>query len=347
MAGAKRKGIRLYNSKAYTKMKSFLKFTSIAIIALFTKNANADVRLPAIIGDHMVLQQNTEVNLWGWCEPFENIKIHTSWDTTTFSGKGTSEAEWNIKIKTPVAGGPYSISITANNKITIQDVLIGEVWDCSGQSNMEMSQSWGIKEYAQDMDSANNKSIRLFHIPKLSALYPQDDTKGTWVVCNPNDAKQFSLSGYFFGKKLQETLSVPIGLIEANWGGTPAEVWTPKDSITNNAVLHKAADNLQYSDYWPVKPSSTFNAMINPITKFNIAGVIWYQGEANTNSPLTYSQLFTTMINSWRAAWHNNFPFYFVQIAPYSGYDNTCRCFIKRSTNKNFGSCKNRNGNNR
>lgn len=315
-------------------MKIFFITTLVLLTTLLIQKASANVRLPAIIGDHMVLQQNTNVKLWGWCEPFEKISINVSWDTTTYNGKGTSEAKWEIKIKTPAPGGPYTIIISAYNKIVIEDVLIGEVWDCSGQSNMEMSYSWGITQYTADADSANIKSIRLFHIPKLSAAYPQDDTKGSWVVCNPDDMKQFSLAGYFFGKKLNDVLSVPVGLIEANWGGTPAEVWTPKDSIINNITLHKAADNLKYSDYWPVKPSATFNAMISPITNYTIAGVIWYQGEANTNSASTYTQLFTTMINSWRTAWHIDLPFYYVQIAPFSGYDGISGALLKEAQTK-------------
>ena len=145
-----------------------------------------------------------------------------------------------VSLKHPLRG-PYTLTIAGHNTIIIEDVLIGEVWDCSGQSNMEMNYSWGVKQYTTDAENATNKSIRFFHIPRLTAEYPQEDTKGQWVVCNPEDMKQFSLAGYFFGQKLQETLSVPVGLIEASWGGTPAEAWTPKDSIDSNPVLKEAA----------------------------------------------------------------------------------------------------------
>ena len=119
----------------------------------------------------------------------------------------------------------------------LEDVMIGEVWDCSGQSNMEMSYSWGVSQYAQDITNATNNNIRLFKVPRSTAEFPQDDTKGKWVVCNPEDLKRFSLVGYFFGKKLQETLKVPVGLIDASWGGTPAEVWTPTDSIDHGSGI--------------------------------------------------------------------------------------------------------------
>lgn len=302
-------------------MKKFtIAFFSIVICSTFFLNSKADVHLPAVISSHMVLQQNTYVNIWGWSEPGEKIIISPSWDTANYTTSGSPEAKWILKIKTPTAGGPYSLTIKGNNKIVIDDVLIGEVWTCSGQSNMEMSYSWGIKQYTNDIEKSANQSIRLFHVPKLTAAFPQDDLKGYWVVCNPVDLKTFSLAGYFFGQKLHEVLSVPVGLIEASWGGTPAEVWTPKDSVDNNAVLKKAADSLKPSKGWPIKPSVTFNAMISPITNYNIAGAIWYQGESNVGTASTYHQLFSTMIKSWRTAWQTDFPFYFVQIAPFSGY---------------------------
>ena len=182
-------------------------------------NVQADIRLPAIIGKHMVLQQKSDVRIWGWSDPGEKIKITSGWDTTTYNTTGSSGGKWSVTIKTPLAGGPYTLIISGHNKITIEDVLVGEVWDCSGQSNMEMNYNWGIKQYAADAANATNKNIRFFHIPRLTAEYPQEDTKAQWVVCNPEDMKQFSLAGYFFGQKLQKVLSVPVGLIEASWGG--------------------------------------------------------------------------------------------------------------------------------
>jgi len=304
-------------------MKKFallLLLIMLSVSAFFT--AEADVRLPAIIASHMVLQQNSEVNIWGWCGPGEKINLTTGWVTASYNTIGSSGAKWNLKIKTPLAGGPYTLTINGHNKIILDDILIGEVWDCSGQSNMEMNYNWGIKQYTSDVENATNKSIRFFHIPNLTADYPQDDTKGNWVVCNPEDMKQFSVAGYFFGQKLQEVLSVPIGLIEASWGGTPAEAWTPKDSIESNPILKEAANHLTPNPGWPINTAATFNAMINPIANFNIAGVIWYQGEANVGTASTYYAIFSTMIASWRKAWQKDFPFYFVQIAPFAGYGN-------------------------
>jgi len=288
-----------------------------AIIAL---PAKADVRLPAIIADHMVLQQNSEVKLWGWCEPGEMIKVKADWDTTTYTAKGTGDANFMLTIKTPSAGGTHTITINASNKIVLADVLIGEVWVCSGQSNMEMSVNWGLP-YQEDVAKAANDNIRFFHVPRTTSEHPQDDVKGRWVVCTPETMKSFSAAGYFFGKKLQEQMNVSVGLINSSWGGTPAEVWTPNDFVENDSALVTAAKR-ETSSSWPVTPGLTYNAMIHPIINFNIAGTIWYQGESNTGNHTTYKQLFTGMIGEWRKAWKKEFPFYFVQIAPYAGYGN-------------------------
>jgi sialate O-acetylesterase len=309
------------------------KRTTTALLILIMSGfltAFADVRLPAIIGSHMVLQQNSIVKLWGWCDPSEKISISTDWDSTTFNTTGESIGKWMIQIKTAAAGGPYKLMIKGSNTIILEDVMIGEVWGCSGQSNMEMSYSPDMKKYTSDVENAINKNIRFFHIPRLSADYPQDDTKAKWVVCNPEDMKRFSLAGYFFGDKVQRTLNVPVGLINASWGGTPAETWTPKDTIESMPVLKGIADQLKSVPWGPVKAGAAYNAMIYPITNFTIAGILWYQGEANVGNASTYNLLFTTMINSWRKAWQKDFPFYFVQIAPFAGYGNNISSALLR-----------------
>lgn len=305
-------------------MKKVLRSTLLALVALcFSMTAWADVRLPAIIGDHMVLQQSTGVLLWGWCEPNEKIEIRTGWDTTTYRTTGTSGAKWSVKVKTGAAGGPYTIHIKGNNTVQVNDVLLGEVWLGSGQSNMEMSYDWGVKRYTAAMDSATNPNIRLFLVPRLTAAWPQDDLKGRWVVCTPEEAKRFSMVAYFFGQKLHGELGVPVGLIASSWGGTPADVWVPADTVRSNSVLKEAAAKLNPSDHWPVTPGATYNAMIHPLTPFTIAGVLWYQGESNVGAWSTYRPLLTSLITAWRSAWGRELPFYYVQIAPFSGYDNS------------------------
>lgn len=302
--------------------------------AIISFNDFANVRLPAVIGSHMVLQQKTEVTIWGWCDAAEKIKLKTSWDTTTYTTVGSSSAKWSMRVKTPTAGGPYQITIDGNNKTVLEDVLIGEVWICSGQSNMEMSVTWGLP-YQDEVTNATDKNIRFFYIPRTTADYPQDDVKSEWVVCNPEDMKRFSAAGYFFGKTLRQNLNVPVGLINASWGGTPAEVWTPIEEINNNSLLKSAAEKLSPSDWWPVTPASTYNGMICPVTKYTIAGAIWYQGEANVKTASTYTQLLSTMITAWRKAWQKDFPFYYVQIAPFAGYgDNSSSAFLREAQTK-------------
>ncbi len=291
----------------------------------------AEVRLPAIIGSHMVLQQNTAVKIWGLSNPGEKIMVSTNWDTTTVNAVGGSSAKWSLLLKTPAAGGPYTITIKASNTIILEDVLIGEVWNCSGQSNMEMSYNWAVKEYTAEANNARNPQIRFFNMPKITAATLQDDAKGSWVICNPDNMKSFSLAGYFFGQRLQEVLKQPVGLINTSWGGTPAEVWTPKEMVENDAALLAAANKLQPNNGWPILPGYTYNAMIYPITDFSIAGVIWYQGESNVGTSATYQKLFTNLITSWRKAWHKELPFYFVQIAPFSGYGGVSGALLREA----------------
>ena len=300
--------------------KTFFAIIGCLILTFSAIIAPAAVRLPSILGSHMVLQQNSEVKLWGWCSPAEKITIKTNWDTITYRTIGESSAKWLQKIKTPAAGGPYTITI--NETTVLNDVMIGEIWLCSGQSNMEWGGDQGHKQSLNEAPNANNKNIRLFYIAKSTAETPQENCEGSWKVCSPEEMKHFSAIGYFFGKNLQQALNVPVGLINSNWGGTPAEVWTPKQLVENNPELKTASQKLTPAAWWPVLPGLTFNAMINPVTNFEISGAIWYQGESNVGTYSTYKLLMNTMINSWRHAWQKEFPFYFVQIAPFAGYGN-------------------------
>ena len=193
----------------------FLPIFFFTMIILWNLRGYAEVRLPAILGSHMVLQQKSDVNLWGWCGPAEKVSVKVSWDTTRYETKGTSGAKWSLQIKTPAAGGPYSITI--NDKIVLEDVMIGEVWVCSGQSNMEWSGDQKLQQSLDEAPKATNKKIRFFYVPKSTADYPQEDIKASWKVCSPEEMIHFSAIGYFFGKKLQNDLNVPVGLINSNW----------------------------------------------------------------------------------------------------------------------------------
>jgi sialate O-acetylesterase len=315
-------------------MKKYLLIIS-CIIAQFS--ALADVQLPAIIGDHMVLQQKSKVKLWGWTtNPSETVKIKVSWDTTNYKTVA-KYGHWVVEINTPGASENQNIRISGSkNTIQISDVLIGEVWLFSGQSNMEWGGNQNLKETMDEMPNATNKSIRFFYIPKATADYPQEDVRAKWVVCNPEDMKSFSAIGYFFGKKINEKLGVPMGLINSNWGGTPAEVWVPQDKVLGNTKLVEAAKKLQTFDFWSSRAGDNYNAMIAPILNYQLAGVLWYQGESNVGQYSSYTELMNELILSWRAGFNKNLPFYFAQIAPYDKYPSNLGAKLREAQTRNL-----------
>ena len=313
-------------------MRSF----SLSSILLFflSSQSDAQLRLPSIISSGMVLQQNDSASLWGWGNPSERILVTTSWNGKTDTTTVNNRANWKIKVKTPVAGGPYTITLKGNMTIVLNDVMIGEVWLCSGQSNMEWNYWNGLKDIRDELPTCYNTNIRFFHIPKTTANHPQDDVRAEWKICDSNSLKSFSAVGYFFGKKLNKDLNVPVGLINSSWGGTPAEVWTPENIFDNDEELRLSAARLQSFRWWPNHDGLCYNAMIDPVTKFNIAGAIWYQGESNVVNNDTYQKLFTTMIKSWRDAWKKDFPFYYVQIAPYKYGNNNVGALVQEAQAK-------------
>lgn len=294
----------------------------VVFFLMISTTLMANVTLPNIFSDNMVLQRNSEVSLWGWANPQEEVVIIPSWDNKEYKIKASNQAKWEIQIPTPKEGGPYTISIKGYNELVLKNILIGEVWLCSGQSNMEMSASWGIENGDEAIKNATNPNIRFFLVPKLTASSPQDNLAGTWTECTPETMKYFSAVAYYFAKHLQSNLkNVPIGLISSNWGGTPAEIWMLEAVILKDPILLASAKTRKEESYGPNQPGRAFNAMISPLTKFKIAGVIWYQGESNVGST-TYDKTFSTLINSWRSLWNYEFPFYFVQIAPYKYGEN-------------------------
>lgn len=292
-------------------------FLLLIAATFFGNSSSAQLRLPSVLSSSMVLQQKDSVNLWGWGSPGAQVYITTGWDGRQDSVKVNNGARWQLKVATPSAGGPFEINIVSGDTITLKDVLVGEVWIASGQSNMQWSYNHGEKDIREELSNIKHPNIRLFQVPMVTSLYPQDDVPATWQQCDSNTIKSFSAVAYFFGKRLNNELNVPIGLINSSWGGTPAEVWTPNEYVENDTVLQQAAERLSSSAWWPERSGAAYNAMIAPLTNFNIAGAIWYQGESNTSANGSYQQLFTTMIDAWRAAWKKDFPFYYVQIAPY------------------------------
>lgn len=295
-----------------------MKYTVAFIFSMLTYPICATLRLPTLFSDHMVLQQKQDVPFWGWSEPNANITISCSWDNEVHKVTATKQAKWNTLIKTPAAGGPYTITITEHNVLVLHYVMIGEVWLLSGQSNMEWTPGSGIDNKDKEVTESNIPFIHHIRIPKAQADYPQDDISASWEVCSPESMPRFSAVGYFFAKELTERLHVPVGLIHASWGGSAAEAWTPKHIIDADPDYSKWRSLYPESYQWPYIPGSTYNAMIHPLEPFRIAGVLWYQGESNVSAPFVYRRLFPDLIQSWRKDWGYDFPFYYVQIAPYS-----------------------------
>lgn len=281
----------------------------------------ATITLPSIMSSNMVLQQKSEATLWGWADPTERFTIISSWKTGVDSVMALNSGKWTAKISTPSAGGPYTITLKGRrNTIVLENILIGEVWVCSGQSNMEMSNN---KQIQDEAPNSKNDKIRFFTVAKKTAEYPQDYADGQWVSCNEETIKRFSAAGYFFGKKIQSELgNIPIGLIQSAWSGTPVELWEPAYVLNSDPAMKEAATKIRDVTYRPNKPELIYNAMIYPISNYTIAGVIWYQGEGNTVRANTYEKMFTGMIGAWRKQFKQDFPFYYVQIAPYT-YEST------------------------
>ncbi|MDR7210630.1 sialate O-acetylesterase [Flavobacterium piscis] len=305
------------------------------VFILISGTMMANVSLPNIFGNNMVLHRNSEVKIWGWANPKEEIKLISSWNNQEYKVTANNQAQWELKIKTPEAGGPFTISIKGYNEVVLKNILIGEVWLCTGQSNMEMSASWGIDNGEEEAKNATNPNIRFFTVPKLTATTPQNNLLGNWTESTPETMKNFSAVGYFFAKRLREDLkNVPIGLISSNWGGTPAEIWMPEEVVQNDAVLLENAKKLNEQEYGPRQPGRAYNAMIYPLAGFKIAGTLWYQGESNVGSEV-YDKTLSALITSWRKVWNDEFPFYYVQIAPYkTGSNNFSNVTLRNSQRK-------------
>lgn len=274
--------------------------------------------LPAQFSDGMVLQQQSEAPIWGKAEPDSSLTITADWLKESFSVTVTSHGLWHAKLPTPKAGGPFTLTMTdGHQRKQLKNILIGEVWLCSGQSNMEWSANMGIENGRLEIEAANHPNIRFFNVERNTSDTPLDRLTGKWQICTPATMQNFSAVAYFFGRRLQEVLDIPIGLIQSAWGGTPAEVWIPQKAINENPVL-LTASKLQKPRLWgPHEPGKTYNAMIAPLVPYKIAGFLYYQGESNVENAHAYADLLDTLIASWREAWNEPLPFYLAQIAPY------------------------------
>lgn len=305
-------------------MKQKTTFILLALVAL-PFLALADVYLPNIFQSNMVLQQQTEIAVWGWAAPSEKVTVKTSWDDQTYMANGTDNATFRLTLKTPVGSNkPQTLTVsTTNNTILLENILIGEVWICAGQSNMEWSAHLGIADAKSELPTCYNENLRFFRVPKTTSATPQDNCRGTWRICDSVSLRYFSAVGYFFGKKLNQKMGISVGLIDLAWGGSYMESWIPTDLVNLYPDTKLSAERMIKSKDWPSSEGRIFNGEVAPLSNFSIAGVIWYQGESNRHNPSTYYKLTHILIDTWRNLWGKDFPFYTVQIAPFNYKDST------------------------
>jgi sialate O-acetylesterase len=330
--------------------------------------ALAEVRLPKIFGSHMVLQQDKPLVFWGWAGANETVTVQIG-DETRHT-QANERGEWKVTLPAMKAGGPFTVTVRGSSTETFEDVLVGEVWLCSGQSNMEMGIG-RVQNAPAEIAAANYPGIRLFKVPKRIAPQPMDDVQAEWKVCTPKTVAEggwdgFTAAGYFFGRDLHKELGVAVGLIDSTWGGTRIEPWTPPVGFAAVPALRQLYESVELADpasalhrqrvaavlnrteSWlgqarealakraPVppmpsyppdllpphdvqEPTALYNGMIYGLCPFTLRGAIWYQGESNLGEGMLYAEKMKALVGGWRQVWgEGDFPFYFVQIAPYN-----------------------------
>lgn len=294
------------------------------ILLLIVQSVDAAVKLPAIVSSNMVLQRNTEVVLWGWASAKEKITIKASWIREEINIKADKEGNWEIHVKTTNSKAPQQILILCDGPdILLENILFGEVWLCSGQSNMEQP----VKGYegqptfgsSQAIIHSANPNLHLFTVEKHGSESPLNNIEKyrSWQEATPENVASFSAVAYFFGQQLQKILDVPVGLIHTSWGGSNVQAWMSKDLM--NRFQEVDLSKVDITQGTQKIPTLLFNAMIHPLVPYTMKGVLWYQGESNRTEPEKYTQYFPAMVKDWRKLWGiGDFPFYFVQISPYS-----------------------------
>ncbi len=343
--------------------RRFLIFSVCSFAVLFCPSSQADVRLPGVFGDHMVIQQKMKIKVWGWADEGEAVTVTLGDQSATT--KADDAGKWQVQLPSMTATNqPLILTVKGNNTIEIKDVLIGEVWLCSGQSNMEWPVSRSTNA-AEEIAAADYPMIRHIKIPRAPSTKPLDDVKADWQVCSPEVVGSFTACGYFMARNLYNELDVPVGLVNSSWGGTRVEPWTPPVGFQNVEAIQdiyqsvvgrtpgtgpyrqRMAQHISATQKWledavaamktdeevspsPEYPSELkpftshqdptmlYNGMIHSLVGFPIRGAIWYQGESNHAEGMLYFEKKKALIDGWRKLWgQGDFPFYYVQIAPY------------------------------
>lgn len=306
------------------------RFFTLAILTFVAISMQAKVRLPHIIGDNMILQQNVEARLWGWDKPGQKVNVTVSWNQQVYTAKTDKEGRWLVKVPTPAASyQPLSITFDDGDKTTINNVLSGEVWVCAGQSNMEMPiRGFGncpVEGYNDEVISARQyHGIHYVKIPSVMSMTPLDDANCEWYEVGPETVGEASATGYFFAQAINRALDIPVGLIMANKGGTRVESWLTRDNLMK--YTNEPLDTMEIvkGHEWDYHRQLVWgNGTFNPILNYTVKGIIFYQGCSNVGDPGDqYSERLALLVRQWREQFGlGEIPFYFVEIAPYH-YDN-------------------------
>ena len=303
--------------------------------------ANAQTHVASFFSDGMILQQKKSINIWGIDSAGTKIHVVSSWGETSQATTSTN-GKWKLQLTTPTAGGPHAITIKGSSIVTINDVLIGEVWVCSGQSNMQIPLSGGldgnfIEGGLDAIVNSKNDRIRFFTVKQNSSLKPLDNVKGRWEKAAPSTSGSFSAVGYFFAQQLEKVLDVPIGIVVTAWGSSTAEAWSDDKTLNDLGIIipNEIAEMPQKT------PTVLYNAMMHPLIGYGIKGVLWYQGEANRRNANEYEKIVNTMVTSWREQWNiGDFPFYFAQIAPFN-YGKNNSAFLREAQLKSSQNLQN------
>lgn len=304
------------------KTKTLYPLLAVCLL-LFIQSVNAEIKLPAIVSSDMVLQRNTTVVLWGWADASEKISIEASWLDEELKVKADGDGNWRLEVKTTDSRVPQWMTLKSKNSdISLENILFGEVWICSGQSNMQQpltgyngQPTFGATEAIL---YANNPNLRLFTVDRAGSKDPREDVGRYtgWQQASPANVGGFSAVAYFFGKQLNEVLDVPVGMIHTSWGGSSVQAWISKEVISTYQEVD--LEDVDIKEGTNHIPTALYNAMIHPLIPYTIKGGLWYQGESNRMEPENYKVLFPAMVEDWRSRWNlGDFPFYFVQIAPY------------------------------
>lgn len=317
------------------------KFFLIIFFAVGNTCLWAQTNVASFFSDGMVLQQKKNINIWGKDIAGIKVNIVSSWGESS-SAITQNNGEWKVQLATPIAGGPYEISISGSSEVLIKNVMIGEVWICSGQSNMQVPLKGGldgnfVNGGLNAIVNSNNDKIRFFTVQQNASFKPLQDVSGKWENASPSTTGSFSAVAYFFAKQIEHLLDVPIGIIVTAWGSSTAEAWTDKKTLNDLGI---EASNKKFEQIQKT-PGVLFNAMLNPFVGYGIKGFLWYQGEANRHNYNMYEEIVNKMVTSWRNKWNeDDLPFYFAQIAPFN-YGKMNSAFLREAQLKISNSLKN------